>query len=424
MAFYSIKEQDNLPGTEASVHAPQASEEPVIFQSRVTSVSGLGYFSSAIHPLMFPTLPGHPRILPTLPDHPPYSTVTPGGRIWSPPTSRCETFGIRWSEIRFVHRVSQSGQYHIPTWLHYADGAITELKQVIKTVKDFLSVHPELDLNVKDQIFKTAAWTHDLLAIQVSVHKVVDNPLYIPKYTVIAQYLHALKPYHLQLHATKAEHSVIINCVHTVFPPLSSAPAPQVPHMFPEISVHQLNQRRAQSMTSMTTTANTPHKVIIPGLPTLPGYQRTRPKAEVASASTAAESMTIKANLLQGTSDKMDIDNQGTPSQMGHSSLSTTTKSQKCHLCCSKNEHPLSFESDHKKAQLRGLMFNNFLQAIDVPSLANFEGQPPSAILAVSNYHTIKYLDSFRRPVSIQIVQNRAVTLPMTNKECIFMARY
>ncbi|KAE9401898.1 hypothetical protein BT96DRAFT_991733 [Gymnopus androsaceus JB14] len=334
MAFYPIEEQDNPPGTEASVHAPQASKEPVIFQSWVTS-----------------------------------------------------------------------GPYHIPTWLHYADSAITELKQVIETVEDFLSVHPELDLNVKDHIFKTAAWTHNLLisssfydpkinshehiqAIQVSVHKAVDNPLYIPKYTKIAQYLHALKPYHLQvreleslrhfpnrkcaincfldkLHATKAERSVAVNRVPT---------------------------RRAQSSTSVTTTGGTPHKVIIPGLPTLPGYQRTGPEAEVASASTATESMTIKANLLQGASGKMDIDDQGMPSQMGQS-LSTMTKSQKRHLRRSKTECPLSFESDHEKAQLRDPMFNNFLQAIDIPSLANFEGQPPSAILATSNYHTIEYLD-------------------------------
>ncbi|KAE9385759.1 hypothetical protein BT96DRAFT_949615 [Gymnopus androsaceus JB14] len=198
MAFYSIEEQDNPPGTEASVHAPQASEEPVIFQSRVTS-----------------------------------------------------------------------GPYHIPTWLHYADGAITELKQVIETVEDFLSVHPKLDLNVKDQIFKTAAWTHNLLFL------FVDNPLYIPKYTEIAQYLHALEPYHPQvreleslrhfpnrkcaidrfldkLHTTKAERSVVVNRVPTVFPPLSSAPTPRVPHTFTEISVHQLDQRRAQSSTSVT----------------------------------------------------------------------------------------------------------------------------------------------------------------------------
>jgi len=42
-------------------------------------------------------------------------------------------------------------------------------------------------------------------------------------------------------------------------------------------------------------------------------------------------------------------------------------------------------------------MFHNFLQAIDVPSLANFEGQPPSAILAASNYHTIEYLDQLSK---------------------------
>ncbi|KAE9385757.1 hypothetical protein BT96DRAFT_949614 [Gymnopus androsaceus JB14] len=218
---------------------------------------------------------------------------------------------------------------------------------------------------------------------------------------------------------------------------------------------------------SVTTTGNTPYKVIIPGLPTLPGYQCTRPEAEVASASTAAELMTIKANLLQGASVKMDINDQGTPSQMGRSSI-TTTKSQKCHLRRSKTKHPLSFESDrtdmfnaqskqtkvnysdneprvpseHKKAQLRDPMFNNFLQAIDVPSVANFEGQPPSAILAASNYHTIEYLDQLlkarlhaNRAEQSRHIAKRAFTAlaakhaddirtPATNEERIFMARY
>ncbi|KAE9397043.1 hypothetical protein BT96DRAFT_996124 [Gymnopus androsaceus JB14] len=375
MAFYSIKEQDNPPGTETSIHVPQASEEPVIFQSRVTS-----------------------------------------------------------------------GPYHIPTWLHYADGTITELKQVIKTVEDFLSVHPELDLNVKDQIFKTAAWITTFSPFKYlftrwwTILCIFPNIPRLP-----STFMKCAIDYFLdKLHTTKAERSVVVNCVPTVFPPLSSAPAPQVPHTFPKISIHQLNH-----------------------LPTLPGYQCTRPEAKVASASTAAESMTIKANLLQGTSVKMDIDDQGTPSQMGHS-LSTTIKSQKYHLRRSKTECPLSFESDrtdmfnaqskqtkvdnsdneprvpskYEKAQLRDPMFNNFLQAIDIPSLANFEGQPPSAILAASNYHTIKYLDQLSKAclhanhaeqshhiskcafTALAAKHAGDIQTPATNEEHIFMARY
>ncbi|KAE9401996.1 hypothetical protein BT96DRAFT_991510 [Gymnopus androsaceus JB14] len=360
MAFYSTEEQDNPPGTEASVHTPQASEEPVIFQSRVTS-----------------------------------------------------------------------GPYHIPTWLHYADGAITELKQVIETVEDFLSVHPELDLNVKDQIFKTAAWTHDLLvsspyydpeinshehiqAIQVSVHKAVDNPLYIPKYTEIAQYLHALEPYNPQfreleslrhfpnrkcaidrfldkLHATKAEQQ----CCHESCP-------------------HCLS-------TSLQCTCSS-----------------SSPYVPLRSAFISLISDRHRANLLQGASVKMDIDDQGTPSQMGrpfdHNDQVSETS-------------PSSFQNQmstflYDKAQLRNPMFNNFLQAIDVPSVANFEGQPPSAILAVSNYHTIEYLDQLSKArlhancaEQSRHIAKRAfaalaakhaddIRTPATDEECIFMARY
>ena len=87
-------------------------------------------------------------------------------------------------------------------------------------------------------------------------------------------------------------------------------------------------------------------------------------------------------------------------------------------------------------------MFHNFLQAIDVPSLANFEGQPPSAILAASNYHTIEYLDQLSKArlhanhaehsrhiaecafAALAAKHADDIRTPATDEERIFMARY